>query len=82
MPAMQSPTRPSQEDYEYTVYDSPSARPIYQDYAYPVLVIMNCHEGFEWNEDLFIHTFQRGQGKRHKSYTRQQREQKIGQVAT
>ncbi|KAI8074459.1 hypothetical protein BC940DRAFT_288307 [Gongronella butleri] len=81
MPSLDARARPSHEDYEYTVYDLPEQRISYYDHSVPVLVILNCHEGFEWNEELFVRTYQKGQGQRHKSHTRMEREQKIGQAA-
>ncbi|KAI8089949.1 uncharacterized protein BX664DRAFT_334294 [Halteromyces radiatus] len=64
------------EDYEYAVYQPEQT--IYGHSLHsPVTVVMRCHEGFEWNEALFVSEYRQGRGRRHKSRTRTSMEARI-----
>ncbi|KAI8337296.1 hypothetical protein BC941DRAFT_427268 [Chlamydoabsidia padenii] len=71
-----SPPRPIslRNDYEYLVYQPDH----YAGLDIPVTVVMKAHEGFVWNQELFVGEHRLG--KQYKSVSRQVNEAKIQQA--
>ncbi|KAL0079307.1 hypothetical protein J3Q64DRAFT_1645114 [Phycomyces blakesleeanus] len=69
------------DDYEYHIYDtSPGERSYIASSSFGScpIVVMSRHQGFEWNEELFVGAYRRNAGcESHKSRGRQQREERI-----
>ncbi|SAM04858.1 hypothetical protein [Absidia glauca] len=63
-------------DYEYLVYQP--QRNHYTDIESPVTVVMKAHEGFVWNQDLFVSEHRLG--KPYKSISRKAYQAKIQQA--
>lgn len=62
-------------DYEFRVYDSGSHG---MEYASCPIVVMSRHEGFHWNEDLFVSAYRRGEGyESRKSIDRERRQKRV-----
>lgn len=53
------------EDYVFRVYESSSSQHLYpMETALCPVVMMVSHEGFHWNEELFISPYRRGPSSR------------------
>lgn len=65
-------------DYEYLVYQP--LRNHYTDIESPVTVVMKAHEGFVWNQELFVSEQRHGLGKPYKSISRKAYQAKIQQA--
>ncbi|ORZ03007.1 hypothetical protein BCR43DRAFT_421799, partial [Syncephalastrum racemosum] len=69
------------EDYEYRIYDRGLHYPAASssmEYGPCPIVVMFRHEGFQYNEDLFVSTFRQSSGyESRKSIDRQQREDQV-----
>ncbi|KAI8143414.1 hypothetical protein BJV82DRAFT_668471 [Fennellomyces sp. T-0311] len=72
------------KDYEYRIYDRASSHPAFLEQSYaPIIVAMDFHEGFHWNQDLFVHPFRRGSGyTTRKSADRLERETRVSDNTT
>ncbi|KAI9016540.1 hypothetical protein CLU79DRAFT_763183 [Phycomyces nitens] len=69
------------EDYEYHIYETGPAERSYlvsSDFGPCPIVVMSRHQGFEWNDELFVGAYRRNAGyESYKSRGRQQREERI-----
>ncbi|KAF7725095.1 hypothetical protein EC973_000421 [Apophysomyces ossiformis] len=65
------------DDYEYRIYDKGISPTATECGPCPV-VVMSRHQGFQWNEELFVGPYRREAGfECHKSSGRQKREEKV-----
>lgn len=69
-----------QNDYEFRVYN----KNVYDfdtfDYGPCTTVVMSRHQGFQWNDELFVNEYQRSAGYEcHKSDSLEQKERRISQ---
>ncbi|KAG0165312.1 hypothetical protein DFQ28_004717 [Apophysomyces sp. BC1034] len=65
------------DDYEYRVYDNGMYNALTECGPCPV-VFMSRHQGFQWNEELFVGVYRRDAGfECYKSNGRQRREEKV-----
>ncbi|KAI8374577.1 uncharacterized protein BYT42DRAFT_500077 [Radiomyces spectabilis] len=62
------------EDYEYRIYDMANNM---SDYGHCATIVMSRHQGFQWNEEVFVSAYRRQQGEVHKSAVRQERERRL-----
>lgn len=75
---------PLDQYYEYRVYDKNlgGRREMYSgfsEYAPCPVVVMSRHQGFQWNDELFVNEFRRSAGYEcHKSASLENRDKKIG----
>ncbi|KAL9549517.1 hypothetical protein MBANPS3_005166 [Mucor bainieri] len=64
--------------YEYRIYDKNIGHSICSDYAPCPIVIMSRHQGFQWNEELFVNAYRRSAGYEcHKSVSLKIRDDKV-----
>ncbi|KAL7319360.1 hypothetical protein PS15m_002506 [Mucor circinelloides] len=69
--------------YEYRIYDKNIGHAMYanssfSDYAPCPIVIMSRHQGFQWNEELFVNAYRRSAGYEcHKSVSLKNRDDKV-----
>lgn len=74
---------PLDQYYEYRVYDrnignQREMHSSYSEYAPCPVVVMSRHQGFQWNDELFVSEYRRNAGyDSHKSASLKQRDQKI-----
>ncbi|KAI7860268.1 hypothetical protein BDC45DRAFT_494027 [Circinella umbellata] len=76
---MKHPNSMTTKDYEYKVYDRIEGQTsIVSQSHFPIIVVMARHEGFQWNDDLFVSPFRREAGcTSQKSEDRLERESRI-----
>ncbi|KAG2208197.1 hypothetical protein INT46_000239 [Mucor plumbeus] len=68
--------------YEYRIYDKNIGNPMYacgsSEYAPCPIVVMSRHQGFQWNDELFVSAYRRSAGYEcHKSISLQTRDDKV-----
>ena len=68
--------------YEYRIYDKNIGSPMYasgsSEYAPCPIVVMSRHQGFQWNDELFVSAYRRSAGYEcHKSTSLQSRDDKV-----
>ena len=76
---MKHPNSMTTKDYEYKVYDRIEGQPsLLSQSHFPIIVVMARHEGFQWNDDLFVSPFRRDAGcTSQKSEDRLERESRV-----
>jgi hypothetical protein len=63
--------------YEYRIYDRNIGNN-YSEYAPCPIVMMSRHQGFQWNDELFVSAYRRSAGYEcHKSTSLQSRDNKV-----
>lgn len=68
------------KDYEFRVYDKNIYNYGMMDYGPCPIVVMSRHQGFQWNDELFVTEYQRNAGYEcHKSDSLEKRERRISQ---
>ncbi|KAI9493317.1 hypothetical protein BDB00DRAFT_823489 [Zychaea mexicana] len=70
------------KDYEYKVYDCVDGQQpafLAHSQSHAPIIVMARHEGFQWNDELFVNPFRRGAGGciSHKSADRLERESRV-----
>ncbi|KAI9269177.1 hypothetical protein BDA99DRAFT_503742 [Phascolomyces articulosus] len=81
---MKHPNSMTTKDYEYKVYDRIEGQPSFLSQSHvPIIVVMARHEGFQWNDDLFVSPFRREAGyTSQKSADRLERESRVSDDKT
>ena len=84
-----TPTNNLNQYYEYRVYDKNIGRGYGEEmcsiseYAPCPIVVMSRHQGFQWNEELFVNAYRRSAGYEcHKSPSLQDRDQQLTSCST
>ncbi|KAI8879790.1 hypothetical protein K501DRAFT_287208 [Backusella circina FSU 941] len=69
-------------DYEYRIYDKNIVPNVTSEYGPCPIVVMSRHQGFEWNDELFVNAYRRSGGYEcHKSTSLVNRERRVSQSA-
>ncbi|KAJ8654724.1 hypothetical protein O0I10_009615 [Lichtheimia ornata] len=84
---MAHPPRSLTQDYVFRVYESSSSQKLYpMEAAMCPVVMMVSHEGFQWNDELFVSPYRRCHGvgttRTLKSSDRIQREDKVASTTS
>ncbi|KAI9282701.1 hypothetical protein BY458DRAFT_497056 [Sporodiniella umbellata] len=67
-------------DYEFRVYNKSAYNYGLSDYGPCPTVVMSRHQGFQWNDELFVSEYQKSAGYDcHKSDSLEKRERRISQ---
>jgi hypothetical protein len=75
-------TTPYSNEYEYRIYDKNIVSNVCSEYGPCPIVVMSRHQGFEWNDELFVNAYRRNGGYEcHKSTSLVNRERRVSQSA-